>query len=138
MYFLKYKCVGKLSMARCYSQQLIPSLGKLFWITNLSQVLKYTRTWTVQKKETFCFLFIQQFFYLGSKRKSTTISLEKTKCDIARRQPVCYIWRGICSSWRIPQTRGAMRHISRGTAGALHALQHYRACGKTQLDNNTS
>ena len=38
------------------------------------------------------------------------------KCDIARRQPVCYIWRGICSSWRIPQTRGAMRHITRGSA----------------------
>ena len=28
---------------------------------------------SVEKKETFCFLFIQQFFYLGS------------KCDIARR-----------------------------------------------------
>ena len=35
------------------------------------------------------------------------------KCDIARKQSVCYIWRGICSSWRIPQTRGAMRHITR-------------------------
>ena len=46
------------------------------------------------------------------------------KCDIARRQPVCYIWRGICSSWRIPQTRGAMRHITRGSAMPYSAQKY--------------
>ena len=45
-----------------------------------------------------------------------SVFVQLYKCDIARRQPVCYIWRGICSSWRIPQTRGAMRHITRGSA----------------------